>query len=73
MQVGDDVELVVLSGQPTLRQFSAVREAYLPELGVWLSDYPFLERRAFRAVSDVIAAERERAARQAGAEPRPYF
>ena len=37
-----------------------MREAYLPELGVWLSEYPFLERRTYRTVSDAIAAERER-------------
>ena len=58
-QPGDEVELVVVSDEPQLQRFRAVREAYLPELGLWLSEYPFVERRAFRAVSDAIAAARE--------------
>jgi hypothetical protein len=61
-QPGDEAELVVVSDEPALQRFSAVREAYFPELGLWLSEYPFLERRTFRAVSDAVAAERERAA-----------
>jgi hypothetical protein len=60
-QPGDEAELVVVSDEPALQRFSAVREAYFPELGLWLSEYPFLERRTFRAVSDAVAAERERA------------
>ncbi len=62
-QPGDEAELIVVSDEPLLQRFRAVREAYLPELGLWLSEYPFLERSAFRSVSDAIAAERERAPR----------
>jgi hypothetical protein len=53
------VELVVVSDEPQLQRFRAVREAYLPDLALWLSEYPFVERRAFRALSDAIAAERD--------------
>ena len=48
-----------MSDEPGLQRFRAVREAYLPDLGLWLSEYPFVERRAYTAVSDAIAAERE--------------
>jgi hypothetical protein len=65
VQPGDEVELIVVSNEPQLQRFRAVREAYLPELGVWLTEYPFVERRAFRAISDAIAATREQ---QQGAE-----
>lgn len=58
-QPGDDVELLVVSDEPQLQRFRAVREAYLPELGMWVSEYPFSERLAFRSISDAIAAERE--------------
>jgi hypothetical protein len=58
-QPGDEVELLVVSDEPQLQRFRAVREAYLPELGLWISEYPFMERLAYRSISDAIAAERE--------------
>ena len=58
-QPGDEVELLVVSDEPQLQRFRAVREAYLPELGMWISEYPFMERLAYRSISDAIAAERE--------------
>ena len=47
-----------MSDDPDLRGFRGVREAYLPELGLWLSEYPFVERTTYRRISDAIAAER---------------
>lgn len=38
----------------------ALKEVYLPESGVWLADYPFVNRAAFLAVS--LDLERERRA-----------
>ena len=60
LQPGDEVELLVVSDEPQLQRFRAVREAYLPELGMWISEYPFMDRIAYRSISDAIAAERER-------------
>ncbi len=60
MQCGDEAEVLVLSDEPRLERFRAVREAYLPELGVWLQEYPFSDRRVYRKISDAVAAERER-------------
>jgi hypothetical protein len=60
LQPGDEVELLVVSDEPRLQRFRAVREAYLPELGMWISEYPFMDRIAYRSISDAIAAERER-------------
>lgn len=60
LQPGDEVELLVVSEEPQLQRFRAVREAYLPELGMWVSEYPFMDRIAYRSISDAIAAERER-------------
>lgn len=48
----------MLSNDPQLRSFQALREAYLPELGLWLSEYPFVERPLYTSVSDAIAEER---------------
>ena len=59
LQPGDEVELLVVSDEPQLQRFRAVREAYLPELGLWISEYPFMDRIAYRSTSDAIAAERE--------------
>ena len=48
-----------MSDEPQLQRFCAVREAYLPELGMWISEYPFMDRIAYRSISDAIAAERD--------------
>jgi len=58
-QAGDEAEVMVVSDDPSLARFRAVREVYLPQLGLWLAEYPFLERRATAALSDAIAAERD--------------
>lgn len=41
----------------------ALKEVYLPECGVWVSDYPFLSRNAFLDLS--LEIERERQAQMA--------
>lgn len=48
----------MLSNDPQLRSFQALREAYLPELSLWLSEYPFVERPLYTRISDAIAEER---------------
>lgn len=42
----------------------ALKEVYLPECGVWVSDYPYLNKAAFVDVS--LAIERERRREAAG-------
>jgi len=58
VRVGDAAELMVLSDEPGLQRFRALREAYLPEQGIWLCEYPFVERRKMEALSDALAIER---------------
>lgn len=41
-----------------------VREVYFPETGVWLADYPYLNRDAFLGIS--LEVERARAAAASG-------
>jgi hypothetical protein len=43
----------------------ALKEVYLPELGLWLADYPYLSRRVFLNISMEI--ERTRQAEQQAA------
>lgn len=57
INVGDDVELVVTSDDPDFYTFQAIREAYVPEINVWVGEYPFLDRRAMMAISDRFARE----------------
>jgi hypothetical protein len=54
---GDNVELVVTSDDPDFYTFQAIREAYVPEINVWVGEYPFLDRRAMIAISDRFARE----------------
>jgi len=58
LRVGDAAELVVVSDSPKMGRFRALREVYLPEIGVWASEYPFSERSVFKYISDAIEAER---------------
>ncbi|KAG2487397.1 hypothetical protein HYH03_013966 [Edaphochlamys debaryana] len=62
---GDCVELLVLGRDERFSSFKVVREVYLPQAGVWLCDYPFLNRDLFTAVS--VAIEQERRAAEAAA------
>lgn len=48
---GQVAELVVLSNQPDLSRIAKVTDVYIPSLRVWVSDYPYLNRDMFEAVS----------------------
>lgn len=50
VQPGDAAELLVLSDDPRLRTFRAVREVFVPARGVWMAEYPFLHREAFQSL-----------------------
>ena len=51
VQIGDACELLVSSDDDLFRDFVAIREAYIPELDVFIGDYPFLDRTGFVLVS----------------------
>jgi hypothetical protein len=57
---GQPAELIVLSFTPTFESFKAVKDVYLPDCGLWLSEYPFLDRTEFLELS--LDIEREAAA-----------
>ena len=57
VQPGQPAELIVLSDSPSFESFKAVKDVYLPDCGLWLSEYPFLDRTAFLELS--LDIERE--------------
>jgi hypothetical protein len=52
VQVGEPVEVLVLSDLKNLARFMAVREVYLPKLGIWLAEEPCIERQVFEVLSE---------------------
>lgn len=57
IDVGQAAELIVLSQSPTFESFRAVKDVYLPDSGIWLSEYPFLDRGEFLNLSLEIEKE----------------
>lgn len=51
---GDNVELLVLSRTLDFSAFQVLRETYLPHVGIWLADYPFVKRGVFERISAEI-------------------
>lgn len=56
---GESAELLLLSNTPDFSSFKALKEAYLPESGIWIAKYPFLDRDVFLDISLDIARERQ--------------
>ncbi|KAF5828237.1 hypothetical protein DUNSADRAFT_17994 [Dunaliella salina] len=56
---GEPVEALVLARDATFSAFKVIREVYAPGLGLWLSDYPFIDKSAFLDVSLQIENERQ--------------
>ncbi len=54
---GQVAEMLVMSYRPDLSSFAKVSDIYIPDLNLWLSDYPCLSRNAFKAISDRIDKE----------------
>ena len=50
---------MVGSDESYFARFEAVREAYFPATGLWVGEYPFLDRRAMPFVSSRIARDAE--------------
>jgi len=44
-------EMVVMSNRSDLSTISKVSDVYIPDLDLWVNDYPYLQRDAFAEVS----------------------
>ena len=51
---GDRAEMIVLSNRPDLDKIAQVSDIYVPRSNVWVSDYPYLRRDEFAAVSSQL-------------------
>ncbi len=54
---GDIAEMVVLSNRPDLSRISQVTDIFVPRPGIWVSDYPYLRRDEFEAVSRQLESD----------------
>lgn len=57
---GQVAEMVVMSNQPDLERIAKTSDIYIPSLDLWVSDYPYLQRNNFVAVSRQLNPGRER-------------
>lgn len=48
---GDAAEMVVVSSRPDLGRFARISDVYVADSTVWVSDYPYVQRDAFKEVS----------------------
>lgn len=51
IRIGDTAEMVVMSDRPDLSRIAKVSDVFVSRVGVWVSDYPYLRRDEFEAVS----------------------
>ncbi|MEM9214584.1 MAG: phosphate ABC transporter permease [Cyanobacteria bacterium P01_F01_bin.150] len=51
---GDAVEMVVVSSRPDLGRFAKISDVYVADSTVWVSDYPYVQRDAFKQVSQQL-------------------
>ena len=51
---GDAVEMVVVSSRPDLGRFAKISDVYVADSTVWVSDYPYVQREAFKSVSQTL-------------------
>ncbi|MDR9402975.1 MAG: phosphate ABC transporter permease [Halothece sp. Uz-M2-17] len=54
IKIGQVVELLVLSKDPDLARISKISDAYLPQLDLWVSNYPVVRRDVFVEVSQEL-------------------
>lgn len=68
IKTGQVVELLLLSKDPDLARISKISDAYLPQLDLWVSNYPVLRRDVFVEVSQELRrsnrSQKARASRQ---------
>lgn len=51
IRIGDTAEMLVLSNRPDLSRIAKVSDIFVSRAGIWVSDYPYLRRDEFEAVS----------------------
>lgn len=54
IRIGDTAEMLALSDRPDLGRIAKVSDIFVSRVGVWVSDYPYLRRDEFEAVSRQI-------------------
>ncbi|KAK9866700.1 hypothetical protein WJX84_002541 [Apatococcus fuscideae] len=62
IQVGDAAEMLVTSARKDFSTFKALKEVYLPETGIWLSEYPLTDRQTFLDISLSVEDDRQQSA-----------
>lgn len=55
--IGDAAELLVLSNRADLSKIAKISDVFIAQYGIWVSDYPYLRRDEFEAVSRRLDAE----------------
>lgn len=61
---GEIAEMLVMSNRPDLARISQVTDIYLPELDLWVSEYPYLRRDEFVDIGSRIGNGTEEMERQ---------
>lgn len=72
IKTGQVVELLVLSKDPDLARISKISDAYLPQLDLWVSNYPVLRRDVFVEVSQELRKSKSNRSRKARASRKSY-
>ncbi len=57
IRIGDVAEMLVFANRPDLSRIEQVSDIFVPEAEVWVSDYPYLRRDEFMAVSRQLKSE----------------
>jgi hypothetical protein len=70
---GQVVELLVLSKYPDLSRISKISDAYLPQLDIWVSNYPVLRRDTFVEVSQELRRSNRRKKTRSSREARSRY
>jgi len=66
LRQGDSVEALVLGRDESFATFKVIREVYAPGLGLWLAEYPFVDRASFLDISLQVERARQVAAGNQG-------
>jgi hypothetical protein len=63
---GQIAEMIVMSNRPDLSRITKVSDIYLPDLDLWVNDYPYLQRDVFTETSRQLqkAPQREQSPRK---------
>ena len=59
IRLGARAMVLVVASDQRFRRFRAVKDIYVPESGVWLAEYPFVDRGAFLSVMQQVERYRE--------------